>query len=327
MARSQHFILLVASLCLFGQIWAELNYNSIVSMFDSRYNTTDPYNPALLYQFGERQAVYYQIVTNVTDATFVDLPRISISYYNYIVPMGSLNFNYPGGINAANIGGVIDPCTFASPPSTAVLTFNGTTDAKEGQITCVIGALEVPNIQNGVTFEYTNIAVVHAPAGASNSFVSSRFYMLPFNVSETEVWGLEAASTEDVWLNVAGFGNCPTYKFTNNSQYWSGGVFANQTVATPVVAVKDKSFMWVQVMGQKAANVTLTWKQLPSSPTTPASEPVNGPSSAPGAPDNNDLPTWATALLVIFGLVIGVLLIIVIVMCVKNKRRSTYQGV
>lgn len=51
------------------------------------------------------------------------------------------------------------------------------------------------------------------------------------------------------------------------------------------------------------------------------------PSTTPAGDENNELPSWATALLIVFGLLIGVLLIVVIVMCVKNKRRATYNTV
>lgn len=55
--------------------------------------------------------------------------------------------------------------------------------------------------------------------------------------------------------------------------------------------------------------------------------PESGPVSAPSGDENNNLPQWALALLIVFGLLIGVLLIVVIVLCVKNKRRATYNTV
>ena len=84
-------ILFVCLVGLLGQICAGLNYNSINSAFDYRYNTTDPYNPALLYAFGERQAVFYQIALNITDATVVDLSNIAVSYYTYVINEVSTN--------------------------------------------------------------------------------------------------------------------------------------------------------------------------------------------------------------------------------------------
>lgn len=51
------------------------------------------------------------------------------------------------------------------------------------------------------------------------------------------------------------------------------------------------------------------------------------PTTAPGNDNNNELPTWATALLIVFGLLVGVLLIVVIVLCVKNRRRANYNTV
>eukprot|EP00029_Vermamoeba_vermiformis_P014447 TRINITY_DN9568_c0_g1_i1.p2 TRINITY_DN9568_c0_g1~~TRINITY_DN9568_c0_g1_i1.p2 ORF type:complete len:114 (+),score=48.61 TRINITY_DN9568_c0_g1_i1:573-914(+) len=51
------------------------------------------------------------------------------------------------------------------------------------------------------------------------------------------------------------------------------------------------------------------------------------PSTTPAGDDNNELPSWATALLIVFGVLIAVLLIVVIVMCVKNKRRASYNTV
>ncbi len=90
MARIQQLIL-IASVCLFCQIWAQLHYNSTDSAFDSQYNTTDPYNPSLSYQFGKRQAVFYQIVTNVTDGTFFNLDKIVISYSSLVISMASRN--------------------------------------------------------------------------------------------------------------------------------------------------------------------------------------------------------------------------------------------
>lgn len=89
--------------------------------------------------------------------------------------------------------------------------------------------VDVPFVQNAVAFEYTNPVVINVGDAGKDSFVASRFYLMNLNVSEDESWGLEATSTEDVSIAVAGSGNCPTWQFTNESIYWTGQISANQS--------------------------------------------------------------------------------------------------
>jgi hypothetical protein len=82
MAYGHYLFILLASVCLFGQISAESNYTSVVSAFDNRYNASNPYALELSYQFPTKHAVFYQLIFNVTDATFVDLSNIAVLYTN-----------------------------------------------------------------------------------------------------------------------------------------------------------------------------------------------------------------------------------------------------
>lgn len=82
MMHTLNLLILVASTCLFGQILAQPVYTSIVAPFDSRHNASSPYNPALEYGVPVNQAVYYQLIFNVTDATFVDLSNLAVVYTN-----------------------------------------------------------------------------------------------------------------------------------------------------------------------------------------------------------------------------------------------------
>jgi hypothetical protein len=329
MAYGHYLFILLASVCLFGQISAESNYTSVVSPFDNKFNASNPYALELSYQFPTKHAVFYQLISNVTDATFVDLSNIAVlytnlppTYHNLVISSGSFNGTYTGtGTNVEVLGQVIDPCVFAAPGGTATLVLNGTTDALSGEITGVVGSYEVLSIQNATSFDYSSPAPILVTGSVNNNFQSSRFYFMDLNANGNEKFGLEVISTAGIELKIAGLGNCATWHFTDTSPFWEGTIPANQTVTTSIVAGNETSFVWVLVQGNTEASVTLTWTYLGSAPVSGTT-----PDQTPNA-NSNDLPTWATALLVVFGILIAVLVIVVIVMCVKNRQRSTYQGV
>lgn len=95
--------------------------------------------------------------------------------------------------------------------------------------------VELLSLQNATAFEYTSPAPIQPTGNVQNNFQSSRFYFLNLQTNGNENFGLEATSTADISLSIAGLGNCPTYQFSNESPYWSGSVSANQSAQQKLI--------------------------------------------------------------------------------------------
>jgi hypothetical protein len=287
---------------------------------------------------GLPQAVYYSLAWNVSDAT-----SVNTTFQVYVD--GALQKTYQSVYTTENpaaltssASGLLDPCqSSVSENTTVVVNFDAVTNGVSGDAVLTAGAVEIPAIQNATAFDFK--CGVAPNLGEPCDF----FYTLDVNVTAGDMVLLYASASSAANVSL-GSGACPSAdafvtldateillaNVTSSTKFW---------VAARVItslALPQLTFNMIPVT-LPPSEVPVATAPLPE-PVAPVSEtPQEGPvanapvlptpTTAPGNDNNNELPTWATALLIVFGLLVGVLLIVVIVLCVKNRRRANYNTV